>query len=447
MSQDDTPEPYTASAVLSPSSRLLERRRGKGVELKVLCTSFEKKSGATSSSGDDEMHSNYEVLEVVGQGSLGVVHRAVQRSSGTQVALKVVRTNDEEIVRTCRSEFLLLQRIQHPNIVNVLDFFSIGHGTVLVMSFFDGVSLGTRVPLAKAKRFHDVTARNLLKQLLEALYHLHQHRIVHRDVKPENVLVSRDLMSLQLVDFNISRYLPEGGALSPNCTRAYAAPEVRRGGSPSEASDVWGAGLCLCLMLTGQCDVHGEKVDWSGHAVSEAFQPLLKQMLAVDDTMRPAAMTLLQNTWLRCDDSAAGIRRTASSPTEIQSPMTLKPWSFSRQRSNRSNSCDSTRSSVYTASGADYSGRRFERQRSSSCESTGSAPFASSAETHLIDISMEKIDRLTLAHRIDSDMEKTDQVEKLETKEVPRLTDKKINRKGKGYSQASHFDRVCSVLL
>lgn len=285
--------------------RLYERRKGKGLVLKVDCV-LAATNAHSQYGGCDEIEDTYDKCEEVGQGGFSVVYRAVHRTSGDEVALKVVRTSDEEVKNIAREEFRLLKRIRHPNIVPVHDFFVTRHSTVLVMGFFAGDTLGIAVQGSKGKRLLEGTARKLFTDLLQALDHLHQHRIVHRDVKPENVLVSHDLTHVQLIDFNIARYLPEGGALSPNCTRAYAAPEVREGGSPpSEASDIWGAGLCLYMMLAGQCNVSKGKVDLSRCMASAACMFTLGQCLAPEPSMRPAAMTILQTPWV-CYGTAAG---------------------------------------------------------------------------------------------------------------------------------------------
>jgi serine/threonine protein kinase len=226
-------------------------------------------------------------------------------------------TSDEEVIEIARKEFDLLQRIDHPSIVSVLEFFTSANRAVIAMPFFDGESLLSTVRRLPDKRMPEERAHPLFEELLKALDYLHGCRIVHRDVKPENVLIKRDVTDtgspmLQLIDFNISRYLPEGGALSPNCTPQYAAPEVRMGGSPSEASDIWGAGLCLCMMLSGHCprvEVVQSGPVLDGRELFSASAPcqlMVQQCLVLDHSMRPAAMTLLQSTWILYGPPAGG---------------------------------------------------------------------------------------------------------------------------------------------
>jgi serine/threonine protein kinase len=252
----------------------------------------------------------YDVKEALGHGSMAVVYRAFRRSNSEQVALKVVRTSDEEVIAIAKSEFELLQRLEHPSIIRVLEFFSSANRAVIAMPFFDGESLFSTVRSLPLKRFPEKQAHSLFQELLSALDYLHGCRIVHRDVKPENVLIRRDLTDislplLKLIDFNIARYLPEGGALSPHCTPQYAAPEIRMGGSPSEASDIWGAGLCLCMLLSGHCPrievgAAGPLLDGKENLnVSAPCRLLIQKCLAIELSMRPAAMMLLQYTWVK----------------------------------------------------------------------------------------------------------------------------------------------------
>ncbi|CAE8586532.1 unnamed protein product, partial [Polarella glacialis] len=192
---------------------------------------------------------------------------------------------------------------------------------VLVLEFFKGLSLSEAVK-AETKGHHGLpenTAQALFRMLLQATDYLHSHRIVHRDIKGDNVLLSPDLTDLRLSDFNTARCLMDGGALTMTGTTDYSAPEILEGGeSPSEGGDIWSAGLCLHLMLTG-------KLPWASHryqsleafaqavvyrqprllqgaafqTISKPCRDILRQCLAVDKRFRPAAMTLLTQDWLR----------------------------------------------------------------------------------------------------------------------------------------------------
>eukprot|EP00747_Dinoflagellata_sp_TGD_P180821 gnl/TRDRNA2_/TRDRNA2_33911_c0_seq1.p1 gnl/TRDRNA2_/TRDRNA2_33911_c0~~gnl/TRDRNA2_/TRDRNA2_33911_c0_seq1.p1 ORF type:complete len:442 (+),score=91.50 gnl/TRDRNA2_/TRDRNA2_33911_c0_seq1:75-1400(+) len=271
-------------------------------------------NGTTTSRVSDR----YTVLELLGSGTTGVVQRAKRKEDDMQVALKTLRTDDSEFIRIAEAEFSLLRGIEHPNIIRAYDFFTVPGQAVLVLELFEGPSLQSTVRRAPEKRLSEDIAQPLAIKLLKAVDHLHQNRIVHRDIKPQNVLVSKDLRELKLIDFNTARSLLEGGALTMTGTQLYAAPEVLMGESPSEASDVWAAGVCIHFMLSGALPQNRDKSDlipsnettaeearkavanrhisFNMHCwqlVSKQCKAALQQMLATSKSSRPAAMTLL----------------------------------------------------------------------------------------------------------------------------------------------------------
>jgi serine/threonine protein kinase len=287
--------------------RLSERRYGKGRMPHITCEVRGDNIDFEFLPGDHkeqrEVKDDYDMLEVIGQGGIGSVYRAVCKNNGQAVALKVVRVFDEEKALHARKEFFLLQKIDHPNIVQSTDFFFDGNQAVLAMPLLLGNSLDAAVRRHPDKRFPEVTSHKLFVKLLSALDYLHRLRIVHRDIKPANVMIEYDLSNLQLIDFNIAQNLSEGEALSPTCTPAYAAPEVMKGQPPSESSDIWGAGLCLLMMLSGHCEWASAKAREKALRrldllqISEACIGVLKQCLVAEYTMRPAAMLILQTEW------------------------------------------------------------------------------------------------------------------------------------------------------
>lgn len=295
----------------------------------------------------------YDVCETIGQGSAAVVYRALCRSSGEQVALKVVRATDEEEVARARAEFCLLQSLQHPGIVRAIDFHVRPECTVLALSLHSGKPLGSALRQLPEKKLTETIAHRPFVQLLRALDYLHQRRILHRDVKPGNVMVSSDFSDAQLVDFNIAHNLKHGAALSPRCTLKYAAPEVLKGGSPSERSDIWGAGLCLHLMLFGRCpsarrDGAIKLGESSSLIVSGLCMATLKDCLAIEMTMRPSPMTLLGRPWVLYGPGMSSLECASLPPQELQRSCSdfviLPPRSKNSMLSGRRSSSSSPRS-------------------------------------------------------------------------------------------------------
>jgi len=266
----------------------------------------------------------FEVLESLGQGTTAVVYRGCERSSGRQVALKVLRIQDEELLSTARHEYELLRSVEHPNIIRALDFFTYPRGAVLVLEFFEGRSLEATVAEAPGGHFTEGVACTLFAALLRAVECLHQFGILHRDVKAANVLVSTDLADLRLIDFNTARRVLDG-ALTMTGTADYLPPEVLLGEPHTAASDVWAAGLCLRLMLAGAPPLERKRFsshEAFGRAVesqvegwfdgphlelaSDQCKRVLRRCLTVDPEERPKAAELLESEWLRSGGARAG---------------------------------------------------------------------------------------------------------------------------------------------
>jgi serine/threonine protein kinase len=272
--------------VASPQS-LFERRRNTKLNVKI-----ETNAPTVQCPGISD---TYDVRELLGHGSSCKVHRAIRRKDGNQVALKVMCWADETVSAVAKAEFSVLERINHPSIVRALDFFVTGdQHAVVALSFFDGKELGTAIRQLEERRLREATAHRLFVPLVEALDYLHQRGIIHCDVKPQNVLVTRDFTDLQLIDFNIA-FNPEVDSgeqdLGPKVTE-YAAPEVSAGNLCSQLSDIWGAGLCLLLMLSGQCsDLSMSQLP----TISSTCRGTLRQCLAKNPSSRPTAMTLVQS--------------------------------------------------------------------------------------------------------------------------------------------------------
>lgn len=225
--------------------------RGSPLSLNLTPDSSRSTGVSSTASADSKLEEDFSVMEVLGQGSTGLVRRAVCRADGRHVALKIVRSDEEEVLATAQHEYELLRRLEHPNIVKAYDYLT-PHPTqaILVLEYCDGRNLEVTVRKAPEGVLPESASCWLFYCLAKALQFLHQRGIAHRDIKPKNLMISRDLKQLRLVDFNVAGQKIDG-LMTPTGTRMYAAPEVVRGDSPSEASDIWAAGLCLHLMLSG----------------------------------------------------------------------------------------------------------------------------------------------------------------------------------------------------
>ncbi len=196
----------------------------------------------------------YELQAVIGEGTFGRVYRGRDQRLARLVAVKVIKpwwTEDPEWARSFEREAQLMARVNDPGIVQIFDIGHADEGLYYVAELVDGESLAERLrrgPLAPA------AARQIAEQLCRALAQAHAQRVVHRDVKPANVLISVD-GRVKVGDFGIAR-LAEGstdGALGTVVgTPRYMAPEQARGLPTTPATDVYGAGIVLYEMLAGR---------------------------------------------------------------------------------------------------------------------------------------------------------------------------------------------------
>ncbi|MBT7694460.1 MAG: serine/threonine protein kinase, partial [Gemmatimonadales bacterium] len=210
--------------------------------------------------GSGEKIGDYEVLERVGRGGFGVVYRARDPVLNVDVALKLIPVSpgvEDEVQERFAQEARAVARLDHPNIVRVRTAGWDPRGPFLVMDFAPGESLQHR--LEREGPLPPVEAVAIARQLAEALDHAHEHGVVHRDVKPDNVIVTPDGLA-RLTDFGLARdALAHGDSKVSRAghalgTPGYWPPEQARGDLDAigPASDVYGLGATLYALLTGR---------------------------------------------------------------------------------------------------------------------------------------------------------------------------------------------------
>lgn len=225
----------------------------------------------------------YRLVRQLGQGGMATVWQAWDQALGAWRAIKVLDASSPRSMQRFENEARAMARLRHPHVLTVHD---VGHTDedrpYLVMEFAPGGSLADL--LARAGPLPPTVACHLTRGLLEGLDHAHQHGIVHRDVKPQNVLLDRNGEPL-VADFGIARIesvdLTRTGAAMG--TLSYMAPEQRSSARDVDArADVYAAGGTLFALLTGRepLDLYVDRADWSG--VPEALLPILRRATAWD---------------------------------------------------------------------------------------------------------------------------------------------------------------------
>ncbi len=196
-------------------------------------------------------HGRYEILASLGEGGMGHVYRARHRGLDKLVALKVLTGCTPELVARFQREAQAIARLDHPGCVRVLDFGVDTTGApFLAMELIEGPTLAEQIgeewPLERAV--------NVVQQLVAALAHAHAHGVIHRDVKPENIVLARGGTRVVLIDFGLAalRDAPmltgHGMAMG---SPSYIAPERLRGLAHDARSDLYSVGVVLYELIAG----------------------------------------------------------------------------------------------------------------------------------------------------------------------------------------------------
>ena len=243
----------------------------------------------------------YRIIEEIGRGAMGSVHRAYDRLQHQMVALKRVTSvtgtpshglgagfeNETERVALA-NEFRTLARLRHPNVIEVLDYgFDDQFQPYFTMTLLDH----TRAALLDVAQNTDMKHKaQLVIQILLALDYLHRHNILHRDVKPSNIMVqNRD--QVKVLDFGLATPIDEASGIKG--TLLYMAPELLEGGSASHLADLYSVGMVAYQIFTGELPYPYENT-------SALIQAILLEEPSFDAIDTPALVAVMQR-WLAKD--------------------------------------------------------------------------------------------------------------------------------------------------
>ena len=222
------------------------------------------------------LDNRYEILERIGTGGMAIVYKAQCHRLNRLVAIKILKSDlaqNEEFRRRFNAESQAVAQLSHPNIVSVYDVSRGGDMEYIVMELIDGITL--KQYMEKRGQLNWRESLHFITQIMRGLSHAHSRGIIHRDIKPQNIMVLRD-GSVKVADFGIACLADSAQTLTQEALGSvhYISPEQARGDRPDARSDIYSSGVVLYEMLTGRLPFEGES------AVSVAIQHLSSIPLA-----------------------------------------------------------------------------------------------------------------------------------------------------------------------
>ncbi len=213
----------------------------------------------------------YEIKKVIGIGGMAVVYKAHDMSAKCDVAIKILKEeylSNEEFCRRFKNESQAIALLNHKNIVKIYDMNNSGNLQYIVMEYIDGITLKQYIEQQGALTSKE--AVHFTTQILGALQHAHEKGIVHRDIKPQNIMLKQN-GEIKVMDFGIARFArSETRTMTDKAIGSvhYIAPEQAKGSKTDARADIYSVGVMLYEMLTGQLPFEAE------NAVSVAVMQL-----------------------------------------------------------------------------------------------------------------------------------------------------------------------------
>lgn len=208
-----------------------------------------------------KLDGRYELLELIGVGGMADIYKAKDITEDRVVAVKILKNEfmgSEDFIRRFRNESKAIALLSHPNIVKIYDVGFTDKLQFIVMEYIDGIALTEYISKQGVLKWKDVV--HFTMQILKALQHAHDRGIVHRDIKPQNVMLLSD-GTIKVMDFGIARFNRETDkTMSEKAIGSvhYISPEQARGDVTDERSDIYSVGIMMYEMLSGKKPFDGD---------------------------------------------------------------------------------------------------------------------------------------------------------------------------------------------
>jgi serine/threonine protein kinase len=230
----------------------------------------------------------YRIGKLLGKGAFGKVNSAMHKLSGKLVAVKSINKEyltDENSKKKVMQEFSFLKLMRHPSVIRLYETFESVKHVLFVIELCVGGDLLSYV--RKRKKLTEPIAKKIFKHLIDGLFYCHSKRVLHRDIKLDNILLNVD-GHIKICDFGVSKLVKEKEIMTEQCgTPAYIAPEILRGhGYEGFAVDIWSAGAVLFAMLYGT-------VPFKANNMKDLHKMIMKGRYVLKDGISNNAKTLL----------------------------------------------------------------------------------------------------------------------------------------------------------
>nr|DAD23930.1 TPA_asm: hypothetical protein HUJ06_025393 [Nelumbo nucifera] len=230
---------------------------------------------------------DYHVIELVGEGSFGKVYKGRRKYTGQTVAMKFIMKHgkSEKDIHNLRQEIEILRKLKHENIIEMLDSFESPQEFCVVTEFAQGELFEI---LEDDKCLPEEQVQAIAKQLVRALYYLHSNRIIHRDMKPQNILIGAGSI-VKLCDFGFARAMSTNTVVlrSIKGTPLYMAPELVREQPYNHTADLWSLGVILYELFVGQPPFYT-------NSVYALIRHIIKDPVKYPDNMSPNFKSFLK---------------------------------------------------------------------------------------------------------------------------------------------------------
>jgi len=254
---------------------------------------------------NDKQETKYQILETIATGGMATIYRGVQISLNREVVIKKLHphlSEDANFVKRFKREAAILGKLQHENIVEIFDFYEKDGDKFIVLEYIKGRSLKQII-----REKHKIPVKYgiyILKEVLKGLTHVHKNHILHRDLKPDNIMIS-DEGVVKITDFGLAFGRESVNVTNPGTylgTPAYFPPEQLTGQHLTVASDIFSLGITFSEILTGKNPFEGKNqfetinnilyfknlnIDFNVNEIPQVIVDILKSMLSRDISNRP----------------------------------------------------------------------------------------------------------------------------------------------------------------